>query len=57
MKKKYVYVTAANGMEVRIPAEKYPAWKAEQNRIQRGDTPSIQPETREQLSSLMEGKK
>ena len=30
MEKKYIYAKAANGMTVRIPAEKYPAWKKAQ---------------------------
>lgn len=39
-KKTYIYDTAANGMEVRIPLDKYADWKEAQNRILRGEHPS-----------------
>ena len=28
VEKAYIYVKAANGIEVRIPKDKYPEWKA-----------------------------
>lgn len=54
-KKTYIYATAANGLEVRIPADKYPQWKKAQDEIRAGKRKSNQ-QTAEQLRSLM-GKK
>lgn len=36
MEKQYIYATAANGITVRIPAEKYEAWKKAQDEIRAG---------------------
>jgi hypothetical protein len=50
-----VYATAANGLEVRIPKDKYPQWKKRQDELRAGKTES-DPETVRQLRSLMEKK-
>ena len=55
MEKQYIYATAANGITVRIPAEKYEAWKKAQDEIRagrKGDT----SQTAKQLRSIMEKK-
>ena len=56
--KKYIYATAANGMEVRIPLERYPEWKAAQDKIKAGKAPSGQEaqQIQKQLRSLITGK-
>jgi hypothetical protein len=54
--KAYVYVTAANGMEVRIPKDKYPQWKAAQDKLKAGEK-LPESQTRKQLVSLMKGEK
>ncbi len=51
----YVYATAANGINVRIPADKYDEWKKEQDRIRRGEKVETDPETVERLAALMKG--
>ena len=51
--KKYVYATAANGLEVRIPLDKYPAWQKAQEEIKAGKR-KANPQTAQQLRSLME---
>ena len=51
--KKYVYATAANGMEVRIPADKFPEWQKAQEEIKSGKR-KASPQTAQQLRSLME---
>ena len=48
----YIYATAANGLEVRIPLEKYPAWKKAQEDLKAGKSP-VSQQTRKQLRSLM----
>ena len=55
MVKKYIYATAANGLEVRIPADKYPQWKKAQDEIRAGKQ-NGKSQTVEQLRSLMEKK-
>ena len=50
--KKYIYATAANGLEVRIPADKYPQWKAEQDKIRSGQSKEDRQMVK-QLASLM----
>ena len=57
MSKEYIYATAANGIEVRIPKDKYPAWKATQDRIRAGEKVEPDPEIVKQLRFLMTGKK
>lgn len=56
MEKKYIYAKAANGMTVRIPAEKYPAWKKVQDEIRAGKTPDSLRKMQEQLTSALEKK-
>ena len=58
MSKAYVYATAANGMEVRIPADRYPQWKAAQDKLRAEGKTGIQidPETAKQLRSHMKKK-
>lgn len=51
----YIYATAANGINVRIPAEKYDEWKEEQDNIRRGKKVETDPETVERLAALMKG--
>ncbi len=53
--KKFIYDTAANGLTVRIPADRYEAWKAEQDKIRAG-TSKADPRTVARLRSLMGGK-
>ena len=52
----YIYVTAANGMEVRIPESRYPEWKAAQDKLRRGEK-LPESQTKTQLASLMKGEK
>lgn len=52
MAKEYIYATAANGLEVRIPADRYPQWKQAQDEIRAGKR-KPQQQTAEQLRSLM----
>ncbi len=51
--RKFMYVKAANGLTVRIPAENYDRWKAEQDKLKAGED---EPDRKmlEQLRSLME---
>lgn len=51
-KQQFIYATAANGLEVRIPADKYPQWKAEQDKIRSGQSKEDQRMVK-QLASLM----
>lgn len=51
--KKHIYAQAANGLTVRIPAERYPKWKAAQEEIKSGRS-KADLQTRKQLRSLME---
>ena len=51
--RKFVYATAANGLTVRIPADQYKNWKAEQDKIRAG-TSKPNPQMLEQLRSRME---
>ena len=51
----YIYATAANGMEVRIPRDKYPQWKIAQNKI-KAKKQKADRKTAEQLHSLMKKK-
>ena len=53
--KKYIYATAANGLEVRIPEDKYPQWKKAQDELRAGKR-KADPLTAERLRSLMERK-
>ena len=52
----YIYATAANGIEVRIPASSYDSWAAEQEKIRQGKS---QPDQKmlEQLRSILKKKK
>ena len=52
VKQQFIYATAANGLEVRIPADKYPQWKAEQDKIRSGQSKEDQQMVK-QLASLM----
>ena len=52
----YVYATAANGLEVRIPRDKYSQWKAAQDRIRAGEKVDVS-QTAKRLASLMKGEK
>lgn len=52
---KFIYATAANGLTVRIPAEQYGSWKAEQDKIRAGTSKADQQMV-EQLRSFMEKK-
>ena len=54
--KQYIYATAANGLEVRIPADRYPAWKKAQDELRAG-TRKAEAQTVKQLRSLMRKKK
>ena len=56
VEKAYVYATAANGMEVRIPKDKYPEWKAAQDKLRAGER-LPESQTAKQLASLMKGEK
>ncbi|MBR2478954.1 MAG: hypothetical protein IKB47_00935 [Clostridia bacterium] len=53
----YIYATAANGMEVRIPTDRYEQWKAAQDRIRQGQTDNSTSDTAKCLAELMKGKK
>ena len=53
--KAYVYATAANGLEVRIPKDRYPEWKAEQDRIRNGEKVEVDQQMVKRLVSLMRG--
>ncbi len=53
--KQFIYDTAANGLTVRIPADKYEVWRAEQDKIRAG-TSQADPQTVARLRSLMGGK-
>lgn len=55
VQKKYIYAEAANGLTVRIPAERYPQWKAVQEEIKAGKR-KTDPQQVRQLASLMEKK-
>lgn len=48
----YIYAQAANGMEVRIPADKYESWKKAQDELRAG-TRKPDQKTAERLRSLM----
>lgn len=50
---KYIYAEAANGLMVRIPLDKYPAWQKAQEEIKAGKR-KADPQTAQQLRSLME---
>lgn len=50
--RKYIYATAANGLEVRIPVENFEAWSREQDKIRAGNS-KAQAQTVERLRSLM----
>ena len=52
--REYVYVTAANGLEVRIPKDKYPEWKAAQDKLKAGEK-IPETETSKQIAKLMKG--
>ena len=54
--KAYIYDIAANGMEVRIPADQYESWKAAQDRIRRGEKNAIGSDTAKRLAELMKQK-
>ena len=54
-KKAYIYATAANGLEVRIPADRFDEWQKAQEEIKAGKR-KASPQTVEQLRSLMEKK-
>jgi hypothetical protein len=56
VEKKYIYSKAANGMTVRIPAEKYPAWKKAQDEIRAGRIPDSVRKMEEQLASALKSK-
>ena len=56
MEKKFICATAANGLTVRIPAERYPQWKKAQDEIRAG-TRKTSVQTEKQLRSLMTRKK
>ena len=49
----YIYTTAANGLTVRIPADRYPQWKEKQDEIRAGKS-KVDPQMTERLRSLME---
>jgi hypothetical protein len=53
--KKYIYATAANGLEVRIPADRYPQWKAEQDKIKAGQSKEDR-QMQDRLRSVMADK-
>ena len=55
MQKKYIYAEAANGLTVRIPMEKYDAWKTAQDEIRSGER-KADPQTVARLRSLLEKK-
>ena len=55
--KTYVYATAANGLEVRIPKDKYPEWKAAQDKLRAGEKSADSSQIAKQLASLMKGEK
>lgn len=50
----YIYARAANGMLVRIPADKYQSWKKAQDEIRAG---TYKPDSQivERLTTLMRG--
>ena len=50
----FIYATAANGLTVRIPADRYESWKKTQDEIRAG-TYKDDPQTVKQLASLMRG--
>ena len=54
--KKYIYATAANGMTVRVPADRFEEWKQAQEKIRTGQ-PVDTKETQEQLLRLLLGDK
>lgn len=54
--KQYIYAEAANGLTVRIPADRYDSWKKTQDSTRAG-TYKRDPQMLEQLRSLMKNKK
>lgn len=55
MQEDTIWAEAANGMMVRIPISRYEAWKAEQEKIKRGES-TPDPEIKKQLRSSLESK-
>ena len=53
--KAYLYVEAANGLMVRIPKDRYPEWKAAQDRIRNGEKVEVDQQMVKRLVSLMKG--
>lgn len=52
IEKQYIYATAANGLEVRIPADKYPQWRKAQEELKSGARKE-EPQMVKRLASLM----
>ena len=50
-----IWAEAANGMMVRVPLSRYEAWKAEQDKIRRGES-QPDPEIKKQMRSSLESK-
>ena len=53
--KAYIYATAANGLTVRIPADRFESWKKAQDEIRAG-TRQANPETAKLIASFLEKK-
>ena len=53
--KAYVYVTGANGLTARIPADRLKQWQKAQEELKSGKR-KAEPQTVERLRSLMRGK-
>ena len=51
----YIYVKAYNGITVRIPKNKYPQWKAGQEKLAAGETLPEAQQMSKQLASLIKG--
>ncbi len=48
----YIYAKAANGMTVRIPADKYEKWKKTQDEMKQGKRPAEARQTEKSLRSF-----
>ena len=54
--KAYLYVEAANGLMVRIPKDRYPEWKAAQDRQRAGEKPDVSQTAKELASIILDEK-
>lgn len=52
----YVYVTGANGLTARIPADRVKQWSAAQEKLRRGEEVPEARQMQEQLTSMLKKK-